>query len=139
MLDKSFKIRGLSSLIGIKIRECRIDWEAAGYINPMQELTETAVYWSEDEVGGIDESRFKAFVDGYKKRCGPLQADWKVVLLSGLTGKFGWLEYSLKRSLGIECADESEQQLGTKQTTETINTISRYAAMIPEFVKWLDN
>ncbi|MDF2718758.1 MAG: aminoglycoside phosphotransferase, partial [Paenibacillus sp.] len=30
-----------------------IDWEAAGYINPMQELTETAIYWSENEVGSI--------------------------------------------------------------------------------------
>jgi len=103
----------------------------------MQELTEAAIYWSEDEAGKIDKAKFMAFLKGYKIGYGPLHTDWKVVLLSGLTGKLGWLEYSLKRSLGIECSDESEQQLGTDQTTETLNAINRYVSMIPELVELL--
>lgn len=115
-----------------------IDWESAGYVNPMKELIETAVYWSEDEKGDIDKVRFKAFIDGYKKKYGALQADWKAVLASGFLGKLEWLEYSLKRSLRIECSDEEEQRLGTSQVTGTINAINRYAAMIPELEKWLN-
>ena len=114
-----------------------IDWEATGYINPMHELTETAVYWSENEMGNIDKERFLAFIGGYKKRYGILQANWRMVL--GFLGKLGWLEYNLKRSLWIECTTEEEQQMGTAQVTETINAISRYADIISALEEWLNN
>lgn len=114
-----------------------IDWEAAGYTNPMQELTETAVYWSEDETGNVDKGRFLAFIDGYSKRYGTLEADWRTVLDSGFLGKLGWLEYNLKRSLRIECTDEKEQRLGTEQAVGTISAIRRYADMSSELEKWL--
>lgn len=116
-----------------------IDWEAAGYINPMKELTEAAIYWSENELGIIDKEKFIAFIKGYKKRYGALQANWRLVLENGFLGKLGWLEYSLKRSLWIECTDEKEQHLGTKQVTETIQSLKRYADMIPELEKWLNS
>ncbi|MFC5649502.1 phosphotransferase [Paenibacillus solisilvae] len=116
-----------------------IDWESAGYINPMQDLTETAIYWSENEIGNMDKERFMAFIGGYKKRSGALQANWRMVLASGFRGKLDWLEYSLKRSLWIECTDEEEQQMGTAQVKATINAIRRYADMISELEIWLDN
>jgi len=105
----------------------------------MQELTETAIYWSENEMGVIDKERFLAFIDGYKKKYGTLQSNWRMVLINGFSGKLGWLEYSLKRSLWIECTDEEEQQMGTTQVTETINAIRRYANMISELEKWLND
>lgn len=114
-----------------------IDWEAAGYIHPMQDLIETAVYWSEYDGGSIEKERFLAFVNGYKKKSGAIQANWRAVLVNGFLGKLGWLEYSLKRSLWIECTDEEEQKLGTTQVTETINAILRYAEIIPELEEWL--
>jgi len=116
-----------------------IDWEAAGYINPMKELIETAIYWSESEMGNIDKERFLAVIGSYRKRCGTLQGNWRMVLESGFLGKLGWLEYSLKRSLWIECTDEEEQKMGTAQVTGTINSIIRYADMICELEKWLNN
>lgn len=116
-----------------------IDWESAGYINPMQDLTETAIYWSENEIGSIDKERFLAFIGGYKRRYGTLQANWRMALVNGFLGKLGWLEYSLKRSLWIECTDKEEQQMGTIQVTGTINAIRRYADMISELEKWLNN
>lgn len=116
-----------------------IDWESAGYVNPMQELTETAVYWSEDDTGKIDKDRFLAFINGYKKRYGKLQANWSMVLLDGFLGKLEWLEYNLKRSLWIECTDEAEQQMGTEQVTGTIEAIRRYAGLISDLEKWLKN
>jgi len=116
-----------------------IDWESAGYTNPLQELTETAIYWSENEIGNIDKERFLAFISGYKKKYGTLKGNWKTVLENGYLGKLGWLEYNLKRSLWIECTDAEEQQMGTDQVNCTINAIRRYADMIPELEKWLNN
>lgn len=116
-----------------------IDWEAAGYVNPMQELIETAIYWSENEAGIIEKDRFLAFINAYKKRSGALQADWKTVLSNGFLGKLGWLEYSLKRSLRIECTDEIEQKIGTNHAIGTINVLRRYADTVSELERWLNN
>lgn len=88
-----------------------IDWEASGYINPMKNLCKTAIYWSGSKEGNLDKDKFIAFLWGYKKKCGTLEADWKIVLDNGYLGMLGWLKYSLKRSLWIECTDENEQQL----------------------------
>lgn len=116
-----------------------IDWESAGYVNPMQELVETAIYWSENEEGNIKKERFLAFIDGYKKSYGKVQANWRIVLMSGFSGKLNWLEYNLKRSLSIECTDEAEQQMSTAQVIGTIDTITGYANMISELEVWLNN
>lgn len=113
-----------------------IDWESAGCINPMQDLTETAIYWSEDEKGNIDKERFRAFISGYKQRYGKLEADWGTVLANGFSGKLGWLEYSMKRSLWMECTSEEEQRMGTDQVTGTIHALRRYADQSSELVSW---
>ena len=114
-----------------------IDWESAGFVNPMYDLVDTASYWAEDGVRGIDREKFFAFMNAYKDRRGNLQVDWKAVLKNGFSGKLGWLEYSLKRSLWIECTDEEEQQMGTAQVTGTINAISNYTNMTKELENWL--
>ncbi|MFD1739200.1 phosphotransferase [Bacillus salitolerans] len=116
-----------------------IDWESAGYINQVHDLIETAIYWSGNKRGGIDKERFFSFINGYKKRYGELHGDWRTVLENGFLSKLGWLEYNLKRSLWIECADEEEQQIGTIQVTETINEIRLYAGTIPKLLNWLTN
>ncbi|MGR9049800.1 aminoglycoside phosphotransferase family protein [Halobacillus faecis] len=116
-----------------------IDWESAGYINPMQDLIETAIYWSYDGLGNINEERFMAFIKGYKKKYGVLQADWTRVLETGYSGKLGWLEYNLKRSLKMECSDEEEQKLGSAQVTETLLELRQYENSIPILLDLLNN
>lgn len=74
---------------------------------------------------------------GYKNNNEKLCADWKAALYIGYLGKLKWLEYSLKRSLRIECSDEEEQQLGTNQALGTIKDIQNYADMIPILEEWL--
>ncbi|SCC34353.1 phosphotransferase [Bacillus mycoides] len=115
-----------------------IDWESAGYINPMQDLIETAIYWSKNEQGELEKQRFASFISGYKNKYGELHANWKIVLAAGFLGRLGWLEYNLKRSLRIECADEEEQKLGTIQVVETIHDINFYADTILIVVNWLN-
>ena len=115
-----------------------IDWESAGYINPMQDLIEVAVYWSENLNGNIENNKFSAVLKGYKNKNGKLCDEWKPALYIGYLGKLKWLEYSLRCSLRIECSDEEEeQQLGTNQVSGTIKNIQNYADMIPVLEEWL--
>lgn len=116
-----------------------IDWESAGNLNPMHDLIETAIYWSVNDSGSIVKEKFLAFISGYQKRVGILQADWKMILEQGYLSKLSWLEYSLKRSLWIECTDEKEQQMGTSQVLGTIKSIRQYEDMISELEIWLNN
>ncbi|MGF9697916.1 MULTISPECIES: phosphotransferase [Paenibacillus] len=115
-----------------------IDWESAGYINPMHDLVETAIYWSINSTGNIDKGRFLAFINGYRKHVSRLSANWRLVLENGLIGKLNWLEYSLKRSLWIECTDQDEQRMGTAQVTWTIKALKQYDSIIPEVESWMD-
>ncbi|MDP4553468.1 phosphotransferase [Alkalihalobacillus macyae] len=116
-----------------------IDWESAGYINPMQDLIETAVYWSDNKTLNINKNRFSAFLEGYINNYGELQANWIRVLETGYLGKLGWLEYNLKRSLKMECSGEDEQKLGSAQVIETIKELRQYESSIPTLLNWLNN
>ncbi|PJN49976.1 hypothetical protein PAEAM_55880 [Paenibacillus sp. GM1FR] len=115
-----------------------IDWESAGYINPMHDLVETAVYWSVDSSGSINKEKFLAFIAGYEKQVGSLTANWDVVLDNGFAGKLDWLEYSLKRSLWIECTDIEEQLVGTSQVIWTLEALKQYENMISDIKNWLN-
>lgn len=121
-----------------KINPIIIDWEASGYIHPLQEMIETALYWSEDINEEIVRKKFTSFVTSYQNVRGMQEADWKTILASGLSGKFGWLEYNLKRSLLLECSDSEEQELGIQQVESTIKAILNYASRMPTIEAWLN-
>ncbi|GAB6931127.1 aminoglycoside phosphotransferase family protein [Paenibacillus sp. JCM 10914] len=126
------------NVMWVKEHPVIIDWESAGYRNSMTDLIETAIYWSVDGSGEIKKERFLAFIYGYQGEFGSLQANWRVILEHGYLGKLEWLEYSLKRSLGIESADEEEQHLGTLQVAETIHALKQYEDRISELEVWLN-
>jgi hypothetical protein len=63
--------------------------------------------------------------------------DWNCVLNSGYAGMLGWLEYSLKRALGIESTDEEEKELGAEQVIGTIKELERYDNQLIILKKWL--
>lgn len=115
-----------------------IDWESTGYIHPMADLLDTAVYWAEDGEGIIAKDKFLAFIDEYRKYAKLILMNWEDALLYNMMNKFGWLEYNLKRSLMIECADIKEQQSGTEQVIRTIGDIRHYGENIPLLVSWLN-
>lgn len=114
-----------------------IDWESAGPINPKHDLIETALYWSVHESGGIDKEKFDAFLEGYQENYGTVQADWRVVLDLGYLNKLEWLEYSLKRSLRIECTDDHEQEMGTRHVVDTIHALQAYTETSSMLEGWL--
>ncbi|SFS57263.1 phosphotransferase [Paenibacillus sp. 453mf] len=114
-----------------------IDWEAAGYINQWQDMTETLLYWSVDANGRMIPEKFTAFMRGYKKHPVSTEIDWRAVLYNGLIGKLDWLEYNLKRSLYMECKDAHGQQRGEEQVLITLKEIQNFIELIPTLEKWL--
>ena len=98
-----------------------IDWESAGFVNPEEELIETAWDWS----GGqdyFDKDKFNLFIETYKENGGSID-NLKKAIYANFKNKSGWLEYNLKRVCGIECIDEEERQLGEKEVKRVINEI----------------
>jgi len=116
-----------------------IDWEAAGYVNPYQELLELLNYWADDGDGHLIKENFEALYNAYKIYNDCSNANWKKVITSGYSGMLGWLDYSFKRSLGLEASSDEEIELGTQQVLGTIKELISYEKKITLIYSWLSN
>lgn len=67
-----------------------------------------------------------------------INADWDAALSRGYSSMLGWLEYSLKRSLKLECADPAEVKMGTEHVTGTLNELNKYAGAVQYVKLWLE-
>lgn len=103
-----------------------IDWEAAGYVNPYQELLEVINYWADDGSGGLHKNLCLAILDSYVVNNPINHVNWDLILESGYEGMLGWLEYNIKRALGIEISSKEEISLGEQQVIGTIGELKRY-------------
>lgn len=104
-----------------------IDLECLSYNNPYMELFELALCWSGYEDCQIDFRLFQAFLQGYKNAGGELPTDWET-LYDCNNGRLEWLEYNIKRVLGIDCGD-NEKEIGIEQVEETVQHIIYYSEM----------
>jgi Ser/Thr protein kinase RdoA (MazF antagonist) len=114
-----------------------IDWEAAGYTNPAEDLVETALYWAGQEVGEVSHDSFIAFVSGYFANGGTMIESWEDALLAGFQNKLEWLYYNIRRSLGEETGDANERALGTAQVTLTLKSMMAYSEKMDCWGCWL--
>lgn len=115
---------------------CVIDWEAVGHVNPMIELVEMVYYWGSNPDYSMDFEKINSLLLGYKKHA-KVDDSIHQLIYGAFGGKLGWLEYSLKRSLGIEKCDEEEQALGTKEAVETLDMILKQVKVIPQILECL--
>lgn len=113
-----------------------IDWEAAGAVNPAQELLDVALNWSGAEVGLANGETFCAVIEGYRNGGGRMEESWSAMLFLQYRERLAWLEYNLKRSVGVEY-DEEERQLGGKEVEQTLRALERYQENMPTYLKWL--
>lgn len=104
-----------------------IDLECLSYSNPFMELFELALCWSGYENCQIDFGLFQAFLQGYANAGGELPVDWET-LYDCNNGRLEWLEYNVKRVLGIDCGDD-EKEIGIEQVEETVRHIIFYSEM----------
>lgn len=114
-----------------------IDWEAAGYVNPYQELLEVMNYWADDGNGGLLKSHFDALLHAYTQYVNLENVDWNMVFAGSFTGMLGWLEYNVKRALGIDVSTAQEIQLGKEQVLSTIDSLYAYQEKMLMMKEWL--
>lgn len=103
-----------------------IDWEAAGYVNPYQELLEVINYWTDAGSGGLYKEHLEKLLEAYKKHMNLLEVDWEPVFAGSFSGMLGWLEYNVKRALGIEVSDDEDIRAGEEQVVGTIAELYAY-------------
>lgn len=103
-----------------------IDWESASLSNPYRELLEDALCWSGFLSNNFSEEKFIAVINEYSKSKDISNVNWHLIILGNLVGRFGWLDYNLKRSLGIKSNDKEEMKLAEKEVSKTIDEINRY-------------
>lgn len=115
-----------------------IDWEAAGYVNPYQEFLEVINYWADDGKGGLLKEHFDALFDAYTQHVKLENIDWNAVFAGSYMGMLGWLEYNVKRALGIEAATADEVQLGKEQVLGTIKALYAYQEKVLMMKRWLE-
>lgn len=108
-----------------------IDWESAGYVNPLVELIDVALAWSGMSTDNPNLDKFKAVVSSYIENGGTIYSDISAILNYGYMGRLEWLEYSIKRAVGEESSDEEERKLGVEQVYGTLIAIEDYEQMIP--------
>lgn len=105
-----------------------IDWEAAGYVNPYQELLEVINYWADDGNGSLNNEYYDVIIKAYERHMSLEDVRWEKVFAGSYAGMLGWLAYNIRRALGIEAADEEEVRLGKEQVKETINALYDHRA-----------
>ena len=114
-----------------------IDWEAAGYVNPYQELVEVLNYWIVDAEGKYDDGKFQALTKAYTESMDINCVNWEAVLKCSFDGMLGWLEYNVKRELGLEGSKKEDRQEGSKQAVGTIGELKRYEEQIAVLRQWI--
>lgn len=114
-----------------------IDWEAAGYVNPFQELIEVINYWVTEVDGSYNFEKLEALVDAYRGYKEIMFVDWDTVLLRSFDGMLGWLEYNMRRASGLLDNDVSDREEGRKQVEGTIAEIKNQKTQMEELRSWL--
>lgn len=114
-----------------------IDWEAAGYINPYQEFLEVLNYWADDGAGGLVRSYFDALTAAYGTYMSLANVPWDAVFAGSYSGMLGWLDYNVKRALGIEASGEEEIRMGEEQVIGTIGALYAYCDKVELMKRWL--
>ena len=70
-------------LTGILFLSIVIDWEAAGFVNPLQELVEVGLAWAGIETDKFNLENFKSVIESYVESGGIIEGDVSAVLSFG--------------------------------------------------------
>lgn len=114
-----------------------IDWEAAGYVNPFQELIEVLNYWIPDETGKYNKAKFDVLIQAYTESMNICNVNWDVILDCSFDGMLGWLEYNIKRAVGME-GGANDLQEGMQQTEGTVLELKKYESQTEQLKDWIN-
>ncbi len=122
-----------------------IDLECLDYGNPFWETFQLALSWAGGTVCELDYFRLKEFLKAYEEEGKETFSeylsggtiDWRELYGAGFSW-LDWLDYNVRRALGIECEDEAERQFGCLEAKKTLERIVYYAAVREELLEELE-
>ena len=114
-----------------------IDLECLDYGNPAGSALNLALQWAGTVNGSYNEDNLVAFFDGYLSTYGDGFIDYGS--LFGVAYSWvEWLEYNLRRALGMEGKDASEISLGEQEVIKTIDRIKYLESLESEICAALE-
>ena len=116
-----------------------IDWEAAGYVHPAQELAEALNYWIAEPDGHYSREKFDVMRSAYAVHMDLSGTDWDAVLSASYAGMLGWLEYNVKRAAGLEGSAETDRAEGMMQVQQTLQQLHSYQQQMNQLRSWMIN
>ena len=93
--------------------------------------------WLNEQTGGLLKEHFDALFDAYTQHVKLGNVDWNAVFAGSYMGMLGWLEYNVKRALGIVADAEDEVQMGKEQVIGTIKALYAYQEKVLLMKRWL--
>lgn len=121
------------NVIWVESQPFLIDWESVGFVNPGQELASLALDWSE----GTNQEHFSAMIKAYRQIKQIEEQEIVDGLLGSLNNKLRWLEFNIRRSLGIVTQDQGEISLGNAQCIKTIKDIEKSIKSLEVYREWI--
>lgn len=101
-----------------------IDWEAAGYINPYEELIQVLNYWIVDENQNCNKEKFDALMNAYRSWIDVKYEYWNEIFLCGCDTMLGWLAYNIQ--VLIEAQNPIVENAAREQITKTLFELKMY-------------
>lgn len=101
-----------------------IDWEAAGYINPYDELIQVLNYWIVDQNQNYNKEKFDSFINAYRLWMDVKYEYWQEVFLCGCDAMLGWLEYNIQ--ILIKAQNQIEEKAAREQIKKTLFELKMY-------------
>lgn len=115
-----------------------IDWESAGYVNPMVELIEAALNWSRNQDGTSDKERFQTVIRSYGRAGGTLYGKVLDAVYGALGGRLGWLEYNMHRSLDADVFRSDDRELGQREVKKAIHELGKLNDGVFDYAQWVE-
>ena len=111
-----------------------IDWENATFSNPSIDFFSTAWFLTDD----VKEDKYKVFVREYLKNF-KLEDRMETAVYAGMIDEVIWLEFNLRRSLGMISKDKQEIELGKTQIITPMTEIINYYSKIDKMIEICNN
>ena len=115
-----------------------IDLECLEYGNPIASVLNLALQWSGTVTGNFSRENLEAFFKGYLESYDNGFRSYDE--LFGISYSWiEWLEYNIRRALGMISSDEEEIKLGERETINTVGRIGYLASIREEICDVLDH
>jgi thiamine kinase-like enzyme len=109
-----------------------LDWESAGWINPLYDLVNTSLYWSGMTTEQFDPELFFKMIANYRQYGGVIHgAHWQAAF-AGVYSWINWMMYSIRQA--CKPGSSEHKTLALQQVPQTLAAMLRLRKWMPELL-----